>query len=86
VIPFIGKAQKIESFLLGIELANKTIFQMLELIEKVEGMYKAELKTEVQKAFGLHQVQEAINYYMKNQTAGKILLKPSLTTLPQAKL
>lgn len=78
-IAFIGKGQTIESFVLFTFLQGKTIFDMIELIIKVEAMYKKELKTEVQKEFGLHQLKEAIDYYQNNQTAGKILLKPNLT-------
>jgi len=49
------------------------------LVLKAEGLYKTVLKTTVQKSFGLHQLPEAINFYLKNQTAGKIVIKPSLT-------
>ena len=31
------------------------------------------------KLFGLHQVNEAIEYYKANMTAGKVFLKPELT-------
>ncbi len=78
-IAFIGKGQTIESFVLFTFLQGKTIFDMIELIIKVEAMYKNELKTEVQKTFGLHQIKEAMQFYQENQTAGKILLKPSQT-------
>jgi hypothetical protein len=41
---------------------------------KAEPLMKSDLSTVVQKAFGLHQINEAIEYYQKNQTAGKVLL------------
>jgi hypothetical protein len=39
-------------------------------------MYKNELKTSINARYGLHQIKEAIEYYLKNQTAGKIILSP----------
>ena len=53
--------------------------QYLELVLKAEALYKTVLKTQVNAEYGLHQIQDAIQFYMKNQTAGKITLKPSLT-------
>jgi hypothetical protein len=40
---------------------------------------KTHLQTDVVKRFGFHEIKEAIGYYMKNMTAGKVLLQPSLT-------
>jgi NADPH:quinone reductase-like Zn-dependent oxidoreductase len=51
----------------------------MEIVKKAENMIRNELKTEIQARFGFHQIKEAIEFYQKNQTAGKILLKPSLT-------
>jgi len=82
-INFIGKKQHIEGFLLNHIIAPMPLFDFLNLIMKVEKMYGNELKTEVQKSFGLHELKEAIAYYKKNQTAGKILMKPSLTESPR---
>jgi NADPH:quinone reductase-like Zn-dependent oxidoreductase len=46
-------------------------------------MIRNELKTTINAKYGFHQIKEAIEFYMKNQTAGKILLKPSLTNNQQ---
>jgi NADPH:quinone reductase-like Zn-dependent oxidoreductase len=78
-IGFIGKAQTIESFLLNNYLANKTLTEYLEIVLKAETMYRNELKTKINARYGLHEITDAIQYYMKNQTAGKIILKPGLT-------
>ena len=51
----------------------------MEIVLKAESMYRNELKTKINARYGLHQISEAIEYYMKNQTAGKIILKPGLT-------
>jgi len=79
-ISFIGKAQTIEGFILNQYLATKSLSQFFEIFLKAESMYKTALKTTVNKRFGFHQVEEAVEYYLKNQTAGKIVFKPSLTT------
>ncbi len=50
-------------------------------------MIQNELQTSIQANYGFHEIKEAIEFYMKNQTAGKVLLKPELTKLSyQAKL
>lgn len=65
VIPFIGKAQTIESFLLSTFMAIKGA-GMNEIAAKAEELYKKELKTEVARSFGYHEIKEAIAYYLKN--------------------
>lgn len=82
-VGFIGKKQVIEGFLLNHIIGPMSQFEFLDLIMKVEKMYASELSTVVQKRFGLHQLKEAIKYYKENQTAGKILMVPSLTEQPK---
>ena len=41
-------------------------------------MYKDDLKTQINARFGFHEVEKAIQFYMKNQSNGKVVLKPSL--------
>ena len=79
VIGFIGKAQTIESFVLNTMLMKMSLAQYAEFVLRVLPLYSTELTTEVNARFGLHQVKEAHDFYMKNQTAGKIIFKPSLT-------
>lgn len=78
-ISFIGKAQTIESFLLTTFLQGKPKTEFTMIAQKAENLFKTELKTEVQREFGFHEISYAIDYYLRNQTAGKILLKPALT-------
>ena len=60
--------------------------EIQEIVQTTESMIRNELKTEVQAKYGFHQIEEAVEFYLKNQTAGKILLKPNLTKEPLAKL
>jgi len=46
---------------------------------RAEPLFSSDLSTTIQKRFGLDQIEEAIKFYLANQTAGKILLKPELT-------
>ena len=48
-------------------------------------MYQNELKTKINAKYGLHQLPEAIEFYMKNQSAGKVILKPSMTKVGEPK-
>jgi len=78
-IGFIGKAQTIESFLLTNFLIKKTLTEYIEFVLRAEPLFTSDLATTVQKRYGLDQIEDAIKYYMANQTAGKVLLKPDLT-------
>ena len=50
------------------------LFKYLELVMKAEPLLNSDLSIVVQKKLGLHQINEAIEYYQKNQTAGIVLL------------
>mmetsp|Transcript_596 Transcript_596/g.1140 ORF Transcript_596/g.1140 Transcript_596/m.1140 type:complete len:98 (-) Transcript_596:45-338(-) len=76
---FIGKNQKLESFYLVNYLGAKTPDQAKLVIGKAISLYQTALKTTIQARYGLHQIKEAVEFYLKNQTGGKIVLKPSLT-------
>ena len=78
-IGFIGKDLKIEGYLLSVKLAKMSLFQYAEFILRAEPLMKSDLATVVQKRFGFHQIQEAIDFYQQNQTAGKVILQPQLT-------
>ena len=66
VIGFIGKNMTLESFLLTNELAKKSLSEYMELILRAEPLYRGDLSTVIQKRFGLHQIKEAVQYYMAN--------------------
>jgi NADPH:quinone reductase-like Zn-dependent oxidoreductase len=53
-IPFIGKAQTIESFLLFTFLQMLKPQQIQEIVKTTESMIKNELKTQVQAQYGFH--------------------------------
>ena len=48
-----------------------------QFVLRVLPLNSSDLSTEVNARFGLHQIKEAPDFYMKNQKSGKILLKTS---------
>lgn len=55
-------------------LAKKNILQLLWNLKRVQRLAMKELKTDIQKRFRLSEVQEALELYQMNPTAGKVLL------------
>ncbi len=72
----VGLKLKIEGFLLSNWLREKNIFGMLSATKKAKALIE---EVVVNKAFGLHQIHEAMAEYKANMGKGKVLLKPSLT-------
>ena len=72
----IGLKLKVEGFLLSNWLREKNIFGMLSATKKAKALIE---EVVVNKAFGLHQIHEAMAEYKANMSKGKVLLKPSLT-------
>jgi NADPH:quinone reductase-like Zn-dependent oxidoreductase len=78
-IGFIGKSQTIESFLLTNFLFKKSLTEYIDFILRAEPLFTTDLTSVIQKRYGFDQIDEAIEYYLKNQTNGKIILKSDLT-------
>ena len=51
----------------------------MEIKKSAMTLYKTALKTKINKRLGFHQIGEGIEEYLNNQSAGKIIFKPSLT-------
>ena len=75
-IILIFKHQRLESFLLPYWIASKNLWGQYQAIQASKKLIESVV---VNKSFGFHQVNEAIEYYKANMTSGKIFLKPSLT-------
>ena len=72
----ISQGLKIEGFLLGIWLKNKSMWGAYQATRQAKPLIEEVI---VNKSFGLHQIHEAIAEYKANMGKGKVLLKPSLT-------
>jgi len=66
--------KQIAGFYLENWLAKKNIFQIMYGFQQVQGMAAAELQTSIQKRLPLAKIQEAVAFYKRNMTAGKVLL------------
>jgi len=62
-------------FWLGWSLRGKNPEEKQELGDKIQKKLKTTLKTEVAKVYGFEEVKEALEYYGKNASKGKVLLK-----------
>jgi NADPH:quinone reductase-like Zn-dependent oxidoreductase len=63
-IDFMGKAQTLESFLLTTALGKLQKKELNKVFKTANNLYTTTLKTSVNARFGLHQVEEAIEYYI----------------------
>lgn len=59
-------------------LANQGLFKLYRLMNKVVEMLPGILRSDVSREFSLEEVTEALEFYQKNMSAGKVLIRPSL--------
>lgn len=75
----IGRCQKIEGFMLPNYMATLKPEKAMDFAVQAEQQCQSTFKTEINKRFGLHQIDQALAFYKENQTAGKVILRPDLT-------
>ncbi|HCC70961.1 MAG TPA: alcohol dehydrogenase [Bacteroidales bacterium] len=68
--------KKIQGFYLGNYTSGKSIFQNLKTIRKVKDMLAGEIKINISSIHPFDTINEAIEYYRNNMSAGKVLLFP----------
>jgi len=69
-----GGDKRVAGFYLGNWAAKRSIFQTLRDVQRVQQLGNLELQSTIQNRLPLSDVQQAINLYQSNMTAGKILL------------
>jgi len=67
---------QIRGFLLNVWLESKNLLKIVNIIRKVKKMIRQNLSTEINKEFDLKDFKEAIEFYEKDMSRGKIILKP----------
>lgn len=75
-IKMIFRGYRLEGFLLPYWLNSKSYWAQWRATRAARGLVQ---EVTVNKTFGLHQIEEAIEYYKANMTSGKVYLKPSQT-------
>lgn len=72
------KMKKIKGFFLSLWVKNKGLIGKAMMIYNLKSMLRTSLKTDVQKTFALEQINEAIEFYQKNMSFGKVLINPNI--------
>ena len=58
-------------------LLGKGLLGILRVLNKTKKLLRGTLSTEINRTFEFSQIKEAIEYYEKNMTSGKIIMVPS---------
>lgn len=75
-LQLVGKNIRLEPFFLFGWMGTAGMFKIIGAISASKKLAK---DVKVNKCFGLHQIQEALDCYSENMTAGKVFLSPSIT-------
>jgi len=72
----VGQGKVVSGFHLGFWLKGKSMFQLLQISKRVQKNIKnGILGSKVNKTYGLDKINEAVNVYENNMTAGKNLIE-----------
>jgi NADPH:quinone reductase len=82
---FIFRKKVVKGFWLRDFLEKKGLIGKAKLLYGLRSLIKNSLKTVIQKEFSLEDAQEAINYYKKHMSEGKVLIMPGLKRLEEKK-
>jgi len=74
---------RVEGFYLGLWAAKQNLLKILSLSQEVQKLARTDLQSSIFKRLPLSSINEALDMYQKNMTAGKILLviEPSVISL-----
>ncbi|EAR90902.2 zinc-binding dehydrogenase family oxidoreductase (macronuclear) [Tetrahymena thermophila SB210] len=72
----IFRDQSVKGFSLNTWLQSITPELKRQSLEKLQKLIKTDLKSEISKEYPLQDGQQAIEYYSKNMSSGKVLIKP----------
>ncbi|KAL4494959.1 hypothetical protein ABPG72_015659 [Tetrahymena utriculariae] len=78
VYEFIYNKQSIQGFSIINRLISLSPEVRKNQLEKVKEFIQTDFKTEVAKEYSIKNIEQAIEYYSQNMSAGKVLLKPQL--------
>ena len=66
--------KKIQGFYLGNYVSEKTLLQNLRTIGKVKDLLSNHIKINISARYSLERINEALDYYRRNMSSGKVLL------------
>jgi NADPH:quinone reductase len=64
----------IRGFSLGSFTAGKSLFQKLHMLNEMKNMAGSALQSNVQKIYGMHDINAALTFYRENMSLGKVLI------------
>lgn len=70
----IFKKKKIKGFWLINQMKKISMLEGFRLMRKVGGLYKGILSTKFVKKYPLSMLDEAVKYYLKNMSEGKVII------------
>ena len=73
----IFKGKKVKGFWLSKWLNDKSLLGKAKMLYSLKGLLRTNLSTKISKEFELEQINEAVEYYRKNMSEGKVLIRPS---------
>lgn len=76
IFSYLSSEIVMKGFKLDEWIMSKNILGILCVIKKVKNLIHQNLSTQIQKEFDLKDVKEAIEYYEKNMSGGKVILRP----------
>ena len=77
---FIANDKQLTGIYAGDLLAESSMFRKIRMSSAVQSLIGTSFKTTVNKSFPLEEINEAVAFYKKNMTAGKIIIEPSLNS------
>jgi len=72
----IFKEKKVKGFWLSKWLNEKSLLGKAKMLYGLKGLLRTSLSTKISKEFEMEQINEALEYYKKNMSEGKVLIKP----------
>lgn len=79
----IFKKKKIKGFWLINQMKKISTLEGFRLMKKVGGLYKGVLSTKFTHKYPLEKLEDAIKYYLKNMSEGKILLTAKVNEITE---
>lgn len=76
-IDLIFRGKKVKGFWLTKFLGEKGLLGKAKMMFSLKGLLKNSLATTVSKEFSLNEINEAVEFYKKNMSEGKVLIKPN---------
>ena len=76
-LELIFKGKKVKGFWLSKWLNDKSLLGKAKMLYNLKALLRTSLRTAISKEFALEDINEAVEYYQKNMSEGKVLIRPN---------